>query len=297
MLPIHRARRDDDGQGQQRQADHQQATARRGGVGLLGGRPGVGVRAALVLVELAVAEDAERLVVVALVRVASSYVEAKPGRRTGCRRRRRRRVRDGAAYAPATGATVEALIVSPPTASGGTGRPSGRPAGPAGTSAGPCGPAGGHRARVTVRGSPSSDVLDHGLRGAAGDDAGGAGRGGGLAVAHPRRQPPSFSSGARWGWVLTETPERGRSLSSETMAATLVIAWPGSVDRARRTRASRSEEPVRGRGLCSSPEASPVRQASSRAPSAAMSPSTVPVAAGTARRPTRPLGRSTTLSR
>ena len=38
-----------------------------------------------------------------------------------------------------------------------------------------------------------------------------------------RRQPPSFSSGARWGWVVTETPDRGRSLSRETMAATLLM--------------------------------------------------------------------------
>jgi hypothetical protein len=38
-----------------------------------------------------------------------------------------------------------------------------------------------------------------------------------------RRQPPSLSSEARCGWVVTATPDRGRSLSRETMAATLVM--------------------------------------------------------------------------
>ena len=44
-------------------------------------------------------------------------------------------------------------------------------------------------------------------------------------------------------------PVRGRSASSEAIAATLESPWPGSVDRARRTRATRSDGPVSRRGF------------------------------------------------
>ncbi len=90
-------------------------------------------------------------------------------------------------------------------------------------------------------------------------------------------------------------PPRGRSAKRAAMAATLDRPWPSSVDRARRTSATRSGGPVSSRASGTA-GSRPVRQASSNAPRAAMSPSIVPVAAGTARSPTSPLGRSTTFS-
>ena len=80
--------------------------------------------------------------------------------------------------------------------------------------------------------------------------AGGGGRG--PAVAEPSQPAAVVSSacGSVRCWVGDRPgPERGRSASSATMAATLERPWPGSVERARRTSASRSEGPVSGRAL------------------------------------------------
>ena len=118
---------------------------------------------------------------------------------------------------------------------------------------------------------------------------------GGGAASRCRSRPARAPGAGRTGWAAAAGPA----------ARPWRMRWtgrcPGSAERARRIRAARSGWRTTGgrSGRPSGPirpACRAVRQNSRSSPRAAMSPCMVPVAAGTARSPTRPLGRSTTVS-